>query len=267
MPFFYFVNCRVDFKDIPAYIYTHIIFLLVPLFFSLYNSPTILFTAILSFALLYLLHHIWYEIWYIYNDYFSIKKEDKPTIRIKDDVSDQFIYNQIIFRVILLIVWWIFIFYFLNYYFIFYLLLLIFTWIMYYLHNKLRNRILNYFTWLWLRFSKLIIIIPILSVYVANINDYILPLFLFFSIREMYDIVNNSYRFFIKKYNIEINDKNLIRQKNLIQWVFVLYCMTIGWFHYIITKNLLYFIYIFYFSIFFIVNFRNGLYRLSKYKR
>ena len=160
-PYKYFITCRVKLKNLPAYIYWHIVFVLIPIIYA-YCIQHISFSQLISglgiFSILFLLHHALYEIGYLYNDHYSIKNEKNPTIRIHDSVSDSFILYQMGLRGILVFLGGILIFFFLKSYFIYYLLLIGSTIIAYIAHNVWRNRLLNYFSRLSLRIIKLSII-------------------------------------------------------------------------------------------------------------
>lgn len=270
-PYKYFITCRVKPKNLPAYIYWHIVFVLIPIIYA-YCIQHISFSQFISglgiFSILFLLHHALYEIGYLYNDHYSIKNEKNPTIRIHDSVSDSFILYQMGLRGILVFLGGILIFFFLKSYFIYYLLLIGSTIIAYIAHNVWRNRLLNYFSRLSLRIIKLSIIFPVLYFYInTEISQYLTPLLLFFSLRELYDIIMNAYKYFLKQKNIDIKSIDIERQNGLLQGVYILYMIVIGIFHGFILWNKLYFFFIGYYSIFFLINWKNGLYQLSKYKR
>lgn len=270
-PYKYFITCRVKPKNLPAYIYWHIVFVLIPIIYAYYIQH-ISFSQFISglgiFSILFLLHHALYEIGYLYNDHYSIKNEKNPTIRIRDTVSDSFILYQMALRGIVVFLGGVLIFFFLKSYFIYYLLLVGSTIIAYITHNVWRNRLLNYFSRLALRIIKLSIIFPVLYLQInTEISQYLTPLLLFFSLRELYDIIMNAYKYFLKQKNIDIKSIDIERQNGLLQGVYILYMIVIGIFHGFILWNKLYFFFIGYYSIFFLINWKNGLYQLSKYKR
>lgn len=270
-PYKYFITCRVKPKNLPAYIYWHIVFVLIPIIYAYYIQH-ISFSQFISglgiFSILFLLHHALYEIGYLYNDHYSIKNEKNPTIRIRDTVSDSFILYQMALRGIVVFLGGVLIFFFLKSYFIYYLLLVGSTIIAYIAHNVWRNRLLNYFSRLALRIIKLSIIFPVLYLQInTEISQYLTPLLLFFSLRELYDIIMNAYKYFLKQKNIDIKSIDIERQNGLLQGVYILYMIVIGIFHGFILWNKLYFFFIGYYSIFFLINWKNGLYQLSKYKR
>ena len=270
-PYKYFITCRVKPKNLPAYIYWHIVFVLIPIIYAYYIQH-ISFSQFISglgiFSILFLLHHALYEIVYLYNDHYSIKNEKNPTIRIRDTVSDSFILYQMVLRGIVVFLGGVLIFFFLKSYFIYYLLLVGSTIIAYIAHNVWRNRLLNYFSRLALRIIKLSIIFPVLYLQInTEISQYLTPLLLFFSLRELYDIIMNAYKYFLKQKNIDIKSIDIERQNGLLQGVYILYMIVIGIFHGFILWNKLYFFFIGYYGIFFLINWKNGLYQLSKYKR
>lgn len=270
-PYKYFITCRVKPKNLPAYIYWHIVFVLIPIIYAYYTQH-ISFSQLISglgiFSILFLLHHALYEIGYLYNDHYSIKNEKNPTIRIHDAVSDSFILYQMALRGIVVFLGGVLIFFFLKSYFIYYLLLVGSTIIAYIAHNVWRNRLLNYFSRLALRIIKLSIIFPVLYFQInTEISQYLTPLLLFFSLRELYDIIMNAYKYFLKQKNIDIKSIDIERQNGLLQGVYILYMIVIGIFHGFILWNKLYFFFIGYYGIFFLINWKNGLYQLSKYKR
>ena len=122
--------------------------------------------------------------------------------------------------------------FFLKSYFIYYLLLVGSTIIAYIAHNVWRNRLLNYFSRLALRIIKLSIIFPVLYLQInTEISQYLTPLLLFFSLRELYDIIMNAYKYFLKQKNIDIKSIDIERQNGLLQGVYILYMIVIGIFH------------------------------------
>lgn len=270
-PYKYFITCRVKPKNLPAYIYWHIVFVLIPIIYAYYIQH-ISFSQFISglgiFSILFLLHHALYEIGYLYNDHYSIKNEKNPTIRIHDAVSDSFILYQMALRGIIVFLGGILIFFFLKSYFIYYLLLVGSTIIAYIAHNVWRNRLLNYFSRLALRIIKLSIIFPVLYFQInTDISQYLTPLLLFFSLRELYDIIMNAYKYFLKQKTIDIKNIDIERQNGLLQGIYIIYMIAMGALHGFVLWNKLYFFFIGYYSIFFLINWKNGLYQLSKYKR
>lgn len=270
-PYRYFITCRVKPRDLSAYIYGHIIFVLIPLVYA-YGIQEINFSEFASglgiFFILFLLHHALYEIGYLYNDHYSIKHEKNPTIRIQDPLSDAFILRQMGLRAFLVLLGGVLIFFFLEAYLVYYLIIIGTTIVAYIAHNVWRNRLLNYFSRLALRIIKLSIIFPVLFIYLdGDVLKYIAPLLLFFSLRELYDILMNAHKYFLKQKEIEIWANKLARQNGLLQGVYVLYMMAIGVMHGLILHNTLYFFFVGYYLLFFFMNLKNGLYQLSKYKR
>ena len=112
---------------------------------------------------LYIVFLIFYEIWYICNDVFSVKKEKKPTTYIEDSLDSNFWKINIIYRLIL---WWIFLFpiYFINQsIFYSFIAVLILMWITFTIHNLIRNYNINVFTRTLLRICKIMIFIIIVK--------------------------------------------------------------------------------------------------------
>lgn len=117
----------------------------------------------LLYVYLYITFIIFYEIWYIYNDVFSVKKEKNPTNYIWDLIDSKFRKINIIYRIILwcILLW---LLYFLNYSLFFpFVINLIIMWIAFAMHNLIRNYNINIFTWSILRISKIVIFLIILQ--------------------------------------------------------------------------------------------------------
>ena len=124
---------------------------------------------LLVYSYLYIIFLIFYEIWYIYNDVFSTKKEKNPTKYVEDSLSLNFwkinIFYRAIFGCLLL-----FSTYFINYN-IFYSFsaILIIMWIAFTIHNCIRNYNINIFTRTTLRICKIMIFIIVVK-YLLEIN-------------------------------------------------------------------------------------------------
>lgn len=124
----------------------------------------------LIYCYLYIIFLIFYEIWYIYNDVFSVKKEKNPTKYINDSLNTKFWKINIVYRFIL---WWIFLIsiYFINQ-LVFYSFttILILMWIVFAIHNCIRNYNINIFTRTSLRICKIMIFIIVIK-YLLEIDS------------------------------------------------------------------------------------------------
>jgi hypothetical protein len=143
---------------------------LVLLYLLLFKYLT--FPVVMEYFLLYmylfLVFYVRYEIGYICNDNFTTKKEKDPTLYVRDECSNKFRYTQIMIRVIvgslLLIPLYVFSFVLFKYF----LIILFFVGIVYTIHNTIRNYSINIFTFLWLRTSKFMLFIIVVSVLPLN---------------------------------------------------------------------------------------------------
>lgn len=136
--------------------------ILIYLFFSWEFSFNLFLNNLGAYILLCVWFLLFYEIWYLYNDYFSTRKEKKPTLNIKDDLSAKFVYIQFFIRIILTILFLIlFNMYYkeLTLYAIFFVIFILFI---FFVHNIYRNLFANFLTLNILKVSKLFIIIPII---------------------------------------------------------------------------------------------------------
>ena len=107
-------------------------------------------------------HGLVYEIGYLYNDYYTTKKEKNPTIRITEIITNKFVIGEILLRIVLITLVGVIIYFYVPQYFVVFIGLIGFTGIVYYIHNSLRNEIVNYFTRLLLRISKILVVVPLL---------------------------------------------------------------------------------------------------------
>lgn len=140
------------------------------------------FMYMLLYVYLYIVFWMFYEIWYIYNDVYSVKKEKKGTNRIKDSCSNKFWIYQILLRIV---IWWILlipIYLFLNSVFICFVPMIFATLIIFLVHNIIRNYSINMYTLVLLRILKMSVFILVLinlPLLKWNIDDILLPILLF----------------------------------------------------------------------------------------
>lgn len=135
------------------------------------------FSHFLLYVYLFVIFINFYEIWYITNDIFCSKNEKNPTPYIRQKLTNKFWISQIIIR---FFVWWILLIPLvivkpLFYRFIF---LLLFMWIVFFIHNFVRNYNINIFTMQILRFTKI-------TIFLLVIKDLWLSYF------ESYQLINS----------------------------------------------------------------------------
>jgi len=119
------------------------------------------------------LYNVFYEIWYIYNDVISIKKETNPTLRIADKLPSNFVFVEIIIR---LIFWTILLglIYLINKNLSIQVSIIILSMLLVFVfHNIIRNYLYNFITFYLLRFSKFLLIFPILYLALWTFNNNI----------------------------------------------------------------------------------------------
>jgi hypothetical protein len=174
------------------------IFTLIYLFITHYiNLYNLLWYTIL-YLIVYIIFLIFYEIGYICNDIWTIKREKNPTLRIKEKFSDRFWVNQIIIR---LLIWSLVLFQLYNYNQFIWLSLFwitLISWIIFSVHNKIRNLKVNFFTLFLLWLNKLWINLSI--IYLIDIDFeikkqiiiWITTAFLFMSFRNLFMSYNKK---------------------------------------------------------------------------
>ncbi len=165
-PIFYTYYTRIlSLKEIIYYIWTFILPSLAWIFYLWLKNPEFsLVTYSLYYILFYFIFQCFYEIWYIFNDVYAIKKENNKTKRIKWEYSDFFWLLQIIFRIILWLLLLIFTLNISKYWFRLLSLDIGFMWIMFTIHNVIRNYSINIFTWIFLRIARIILFVIILKI-------------------------------------------------------------------------------------------------------
>lgn len=204
------------------------------LYFSEGNSFFDLLLVYIIFCICFLIFSIWYELWYLYNDTVSIKKEKKPTIRIPEKYSSDFIILSFVIRVILWILWVWVVFLINTSLWIHFLCLVILMLAIYHIHNKVRKLEINYFTIIFLRLTKFcVFMLVVFCFFNQDFLNIFIPLFSFFFLREL---ININWI-----YNIKFWGKNAI--DILIVYINMAICQFIL---FLWTKNTLYCALIFY---------------------
>jgi hypothetical protein len=165
---------------------------LIYLFIVHYISFSSLLWHTALYSIIYIIFLVFYEIGYIYNDIWTTRKEKNPTLRIKEKFSDKFWINQIIIR---LLIWSLVLFQLYNYNQFIWLSLfwiILILWIIYFIHNKIRNLKINFFTlfFLWLnKFWVTLLIIHIIDIdfeVKKQIIIWITTAFLFMTFRNLF---------------------------------------------------------------------------------
>ena len=143
------------------------VFLYLFITWNLQIQDTLLY--LLIYLYLYIIFLIFYEIWYIYNDVFSIKKEKNPTNYIEDSIDLTFWKINIFYRVFL---GWLLLFstYFIDFnIFYSFTAIIVIMWMAFTIHNCIRNYNINIFTRTTLRICKIMIFIIVVK-YLLEIN-------------------------------------------------------------------------------------------------
>ncbi len=240
-PLFYSYNTRFKWlKWIFHFLTENVLFMSVPFFYWIIVEKNLLnIYIILLYIFLLIIYYIQYEIWYIINDYFSIKKEKKPSFRIDKNVWDKFIYFQIFLRVFIVLISIIFIWRFNFQLSLIFLFLIVFTQITFYLHNFIRNYKFNFLSISLLHFSKFLIPFCILFFYLDNINQVFIYSTFIFIITKLYNL--------ILKYNQEFWWINKLPLSVIYFYLLVFFSII-----YIFSKELIILIYLIMFLIWFL---------------
>ena len=176
-PLFYTFNTRMwvwSISDIIYYLWTFILPPLTWILFLWLKFPEISPLRLsVYFLLFYVIFEIFYEIGYIFNDVYAIKKEKNKINKIDWDFSNLFWGSQIIFRVILWTILLLFTIKISKYCFTFLLFDLIFMWIIFTVHNYIRNYSINILTRILLRISKIILFVLVLNISWVSPNLYV----------------------------------------------------------------------------------------------
>lgn len=185
IPLYYSFLTRVNkFKTIVSYIYT---FLLINFFLVYLVSDMPIREAIIIFILAFISLNLVYEIGYLYNDYYTVKKEKTPTIRLcdKDNLSlNQFFPLLIAFRVLLITIIVLILSNFENINLSLFILMLSLLNFSYSLHNYFRNK-MNLITIFLLMIFKYLSIPSLFINYIQNIHVLIIFLLTFPLVRTI----------------------------------------------------------------------------------
>lgn len=173
----------------------------------------------LNILLLTLIFFNFYEIGYYFNDIYSIKKENNPTIRFKKNIL-LFLENNFFKFIILKILYGFILIYFIDFNKLIIISLLFLTLIIFYIHNYFRNQF-NIFTFFILNHLKNIFI-PIIFYY--NKLDFFSFLEInitFFFLFTLYRSIENASleRFNINKLLFIRNSRHFFR---VIYYAFIL---------------------------------------------
>ena len=191
-PIIYTYNKRMQkLSNLVYYIWTDLLLPLVIIwiiFFKNISNLNEIFYYIFIYLIIYLTFMCFYEIWYIYNDIYSTKKEKHPTKKIEENYGNSYRHLQIISRIIL----WLFLIYILNnvlnfnYYLLF--LDIMIMEIVFLIHNLIRNYSINMYTWLFLRFTKIALFVIFLKeIRELTQNNYnIIMCFLLFHFLDLF---------------------------------------------------------------------------------
>ncbi len=150
-------------------------------------TPLEFVKSIWLYVLLFIIFSIFYEIWYLHNDYVA-KNESNPTLHIYEKVDNKFYIIQIILRAIFWVLWLLVIHYISPVIAKIFTILIIIMLIVFLLHNMIRNYFYNFITLLWLRFMKFSLVLVILYFVLWTFDSvYYLYLSLLYLMFQDYD--------------------------------------------------------------------------------
>lgn len=139
--------------------------------------------SIWLYMLLFVIFSIFYEIWYLHNDYVA-KNETNPTLHIYEKVDNIFYVIQIVLRIIFWVLWLCIINCINPIIAKIFTILITITLIIYFLHNMIRNYFYNFTTLLWLRLMKFSLVFVVLYFILWTFDSvyylYLLVLYLMF---------------------------------------------------------------------------------------
>lgn len=191
-PCFYTYNTRFFwFRNYKNYIISNVFFPFLPLIF-LFLSHQRYFTLVYS-ALLYIfyfyLFSIFYEIGYICNDFYSVRKEKAPSVRISGLVEKD-VRLMIIQRVLLGILCIIFLYLANKELTTLFVVAVLFMGLVFIIHNIFRNFFVNLLTVFILKLSKFLIVVAFL--YYFGFLTYLPTVLLYFFIDNIVEIILNN---------------------------------------------------------------------------
>ena len=132
---------------------------------------------ILLFIFMFIIFFIFYEIWYIYNNSFSILFEKNPKLKIEDQLTNKFWYAQILIRFLLWGGLFIVLYNITASWAVYLGIDIIFMLTFFILHNKYRHYIFNVYTFFLLRLTKFVPFIIFLNTSgISDINVYFMSI-------------------------------------------------------------------------------------------
>lgn len=211
-PFFYTFTTRFpSFRAYKNYLVSNILFPVIPLVYAflLNNNFVGMLFAILLYVMYFYIFWLFYEIGYIWNDYFTIKKEKHPTIRINYLLEKKEVSSLILTRLLLGFLF-ISVLYFIEPFLtLFFLIILILMWFIFSIHNYVRNYFINLLTIFFLKTSRFLILISLLHYF--NFYHIIVSALMYFFIDTLVEIILNN--------NMRVNLKKIILgNENVPEW-------------------------------------------------
>lgn len=206
-------------------------FVILYLYIAWYLNASNFIFSFLLYIYLYIIFLVFYEIWYIYNDIFSVKKEKKPTYYVEHNKDIKFWKINILYRIIL---WCLLLFpvYFLNNNLFFeFVILLFIMWVTYTIHNLIRNYNINIFTRTILRVSKMMIFcIIFLNLWINDtiLVQKVLEAYFIFNFLDFFGRFMLAYNKRLWWINSETIERYLIINKlfiSIILWILLNNCL------------------------------------------
>lgn len=187
-PFIYSFAREVKIKNyyfsqiMEYFIFPTIPFIYLVVFWEITTEVFIKLTT--NYLFFYFIFYSFYEIWYLFNDFRSVRIEKSPTIRNEEKLNEKDFFFTIISRVFIGL-WWLYISYKLRIPGTYLLVMnIIFSMLIFFIHNKIRNYFINYITVTLLRTTKIFIVWIIL--YNSGYKEIFNILFLYFFINLMF---------------------------------------------------------------------------------
>lgn len=239
-----FLNGKWFLSNLLNYVWSNIGLRAMPIFILYFTVELTVYKVILSLLLyiyLYCLFLIFYEIWYLHND-FVAKKEKNWAKHITEHLPCKFFLKQTIVRMIIWIIWLISLYFINTKILTWFWIIIIITAIVFCIHNCIRNYYYNFFTFFALRFLKFVIFVLPIYFLINSYNNVII---------DETIVVFLLYQYYL---NIDAYDSKLwwkhILPHNLLYYWYLTISMWVLFFY---TNSELYLCYLLIFLIFYII--------------
>jgi len=144
-------------ESLVIFLYENIIFNTIPIVWGFFTFTILGFSNFIVSCVLLVGFFILYEIGYIINDFYTIKREKNPTRRLPENTTSTFIFQQCFIRSLIGAGIFIFLYQYNIKVFILYWSLIIITGLIFSIHNYIRNYNINLVLIALLRYCKMFI--------------------------------------------------------------------------------------------------------------